>query len=209
MNWSEIPKQTLLKENGEVGDCWRCCVAALVGLPAEEVPHFLKDAVDNPSSCDMDADTQEWLNQRGWYIAEVKQCHFHRWARSGFLPPAVIACGPTARSTKMGQHHAVIMRADELLYDPHPSGAGLTAIIDCHLIFPIREESKQKRGEQAPTELAVLRQQLNELSQILRAVLDGQSAPIAAGVWDTIKWDEFAPYTKGICAGGGVVITSY
>lgn len=147
MNWAEIPKQTLLKENGEIGDCWRCCVAALVELPAEEVPHFLADAIKDSSHHQMDADTQEWLNQQGWYMVEANKYHFHRWARSGFHPPVMIACGPTSRSKKLGEHHAVAMRADELLYDPHPSGEGLTAIIHCYLIFPIREESKPKKKQ--------------------------------------------------------------
>lgn len=141
MNWSEIPKQTLLMERGEVGDCWRCCVAALVGVPAEEVPHFLQDEV-NDRSRSMDADTQEWLNQRGWYIVESSKFLCNRWSTSRFETPAVIACGPSPRSKQMGQHHAVIMQNGKLLYDPHPSGDGLTAIVEVHLIFPIREESK-------------------------------------------------------------------
>ena len=133
-DWSSIPKQTLLREKGEVGDCWRCCIAAIIGMPAEEVPHFLQNEKDDPS-CSMDADTQEWLNQRGWQITEATQFRFHRWGKSKFRVPPIIVCGPTCRSTEMGQHHAVIMSDGKLLYDPHPSEAGLTAITDQHLIF--------------------------------------------------------------------------
>lgn len=135
-DWSAIPKQTLLKENGQIGDCWRCCVAAIVGLPAEQVPHFLENEIKDPSRS-MDADTQEWLNQRGLMMVEASVFRFHRWASSRFRLPAVIAAGPSPRSKKMGEHHAVIMREDKLLYDPHPSGTGLTYVSERYLIFPI------------------------------------------------------------------------
>ena len=133
-DWSKIPKQTLLKENGEIGDCWRCCIAAILDLPAEEVPHFLADEIKDPSRS-MDADTQEWLNRRGWQMVESNKFRFHRWASSLHLLPAIIVAGPTCRSMKMGDHHAVVMREGKLLYDPHPSQMGLTAVVDEYLIF--------------------------------------------------------------------------
>lgn len=140
ISWSEIPKQTLLKENGQTGDCWRCCIAALIGVPAASVPHFLEDQM-NDQSRSMDPDTQEWLNERGWYIVEADQFRFHRWMSSKYGVPAVIACGPSPRSQKMGDHHALIMIGNKVVYDPHPSEAGLTYISERWLVFRIRDES--------------------------------------------------------------------
>lgn len=138
-DWSKIPKQTLLKEDGKIGDCWRCCVAAIIGLPAEQVPHFLEQEIKDPSRA-MDADTQEWLNARGFQMVEAREFRFHRWASSRYQLPAIIAAGPSPRSKKMGDHHAVIMRAEKLLYDPHPSEAGLTYVSERYLIFPIEPD---------------------------------------------------------------------
>lgn len=145
MKWSEIPKQTLLKENGQIGDCWRCCIAAMIGVKAAEVPHFLADEMRDTRRS-MDADTQEWLNERGWYIVEAERFRFHRWSTSDYEVPAVIACGPSPRSQKMGEHHAVIMVGEKVVYDPHPSEAGLTYISERWLVFRIRDESLPGAG---------------------------------------------------------------
>lgn len=132
VSWADIPKQTFLKENGQVGDCWRCCVAAVLGLAAEEVPHFLlaKDA-------NLDPDTQRWLNARGSVLVYATTLYFPRYHGEDWVPLPVIACGPSPRSTRLHQHHAVVMLDDQVVYDPHPSEAGLTAIIDRYLIVPV------------------------------------------------------------------------
>ena len=134
-NWDSIPKQTIFSENGKVGDCWRCCVAAVLGLPSRDVPHFMADSggrYDPFGECR----TQDWLALRGYGIVGVagrRSFVFHR-TRDTPVPP-LISCGPTVRSSRMGQNHAVVTNGDELLYDPHPSNAGLTAIVEQFLIF--------------------------------------------------------------------------
>ena len=63
-NW-ELPSQEHLWSPyipGSVGNCWQCCVAAVLQRPVYEVPHFLKIAIEREG--DMDAITQEWLNEQ-------------------------------------------------------------------------------------------------------------------------------------------------
>lgn len=146
MDWSAIPKQKHLVENGEIGDCWRCCIAAVLGLPAENVPHFLLGE-DGKHNNNCDADTQKWLNERGllmFYASAVggrTAIWFPRWSESKFPLPPIISCGPTDRSQGMGKHHAVVMVGNEVVYDPHPSEAGLTAITEQYLILrPVTPE---------------------------------------------------------------------
>ena len=74
-NWNEIPKQTLFRGEGEIGDCWRCCIAAILSLKAEEVPHFVQMSVDTESS--PDSLTQIWLNARGYYIVMAENFRFY------------------------------------------------------------------------------------------------------------------------------------
>ena len=126
------PKQVHLTENGEIGDCWRCCVAAVLQVPAETVPHFVRDGRS------ADADTQRWLNQRGFVLIEVGKVGFslHGWGRDDVIRLPVIECGPTVRSKKRGAHHAVVAISGELVYDPHPSGAGLLCATEQWLIIP-------------------------------------------------------------------------
>lgn len=134
-NWDQIPKQTLLVENGEIGDCWRCCIAAVLGIPADKVPHF--QANDAASGTVCTADTQKWLNERGMFMIHTsgQALLFSCWSNSGFEPPPIIACGPSPRSKSMVEHHAVVMIGSKQVYDPHPSEDGLTAICEQYLIF--------------------------------------------------------------------------
>ena len=129
----DIPKQEFLVENGQIGDCWACCIAAVLGVPRKTVPHFLQD---DPSGQRMDQDTQRWLNDRGLVLIHVDgaDLEYPRWAGESVPMLPVIAAGPTSRSKRMGQHHAVVMIGRELVYDPHPSGDGLTWITDRYLI---------------------------------------------------------------------------
>jgi len=139
MNWN-YPKQKFLSESGELGDCWRCCIAAMLQLPIDDVPHFLMWAKKNGSS--MHPDTQKWLNERGYCLVQANEFSFPRWAGKGFDGMPVIASGPTSRSKTMREHHAVIMLGDKLLYDPHPSEDGLTAVTQMYLVVPLFPESK-------------------------------------------------------------------
>lgn len=141
-NWNAIPKQTFLVEDGKIGDCWRCCIAAVLGLPAEEVPHFLmKD--DGTHNHNDDADAQRWLNANGYRMVIVtalggrEAIRFPCWNedREKFPAPIVISVGPTVRSKRRGCYHAVVTQGSDMLYDPHPSEAGLTAITEQYLIF--------------------------------------------------------------------------
>ena len=58
-----IDQRTIDKD---IGDCWTCCIAMVMGLPYEEVPHFVKAQVwyglDHFVSC------WNWLGPRGLCI---------------------------------------------------------------------------------------------------------------------------------------------
>lgn len=111
--------QTIYAEPMAVGDCLRAAVASLTDVPYDEVPHFGRwrgwwDAM------------RVWARARGWdfgcwYVVDGSVRHAlpddPDWA--GLM----IGSGPSARS---GLQHAVIVDRDlELVWDPHPSRAGL------------------------------------------------------------------------------------
>jgi hypothetical protein len=136
------PKQTIFvdPDNPKVaGDCWRCCVATVLQLPASEVPHFLQIAIDNGKSNE-DAQTQAWLNVKGLFLLHSSgkgdsgmfypYCDGRHWQD---LPP-IIACGPTTRSKHRGEHHAVVMQEGRTVYDPHPDETGLLYCVDWYAI---------------------------------------------------------------------------
>ena len=138
-DWKNIPKQTVLHEPGSpaVGDCWRCCVAAIICAPAAELPHFVQIARDTQT--DEDRLTQTWLTGNGWTMIHCQPAGFYQPNRVNrdYEGLPYIATGPTERSRGMGKHHAVVMVGNKMVYDPHPSEAGLTAITDIYLIVPV------------------------------------------------------------------------
>lgn len=141
-DFSRCLGQRCFKEKNELGDCWRCCVAAILRLPRNRVPHFLKQSKRSHKH-NMKTLTQEWLNQRGWMLIECSPSFPRRWTEDRIMVPR-IACGPTPRSKQMGEHHAVVMIEDQVVFDPHPSKAGLTAITDQFLVVPIPHYSHMK-----------------------------------------------------------------
>jgi len=136
LKW-DWPKQTLLSEDLQIGDCWRCCIAAVLQVPAEKVPHFLRDGRS------IIADTQRWLNQRGYVIIQSNNgghnsgFWFPSWGVDAVPQHPVIECGPTVRSKKKGAHHAVVTVRGQLVYDPHPWNCGILWTTDAYVIAPL------------------------------------------------------------------------
>lgn len=98
------------KQTKGAKNCMQCAAAYMLGLPLEAVPDFEK------------AGSEAW------------EAFYEFFVRHGFtaemFPPSVeidgdyLASGHTSRGTS----HMVVMRGGQLLHDPHPSNAGLTAV---------------------------------------------------------------------------------
>ena len=115
-------------ESGAIGDCLRATVATLLGLPAEDVPHFVRagiEAGDCPAGCDDDGTDDhdhgyawwdsllDFLMNRGLWVQHLP---------TDDPPPRPhLASGPGPR----GPQHVVAVDADGIVHDPHPSRAGL------------------------------------------------------------------------------------
>ena len=104
-------------DNGVLGDCWRACIATILGLPGSVVPHFVRDHGD------------EWLEAtEDWLVANGHPRLYYfptRFPITDLLRPFVILVGPSPR----GVAHAVVADADtgEMVHDPHPSRDGLVS----------------------------------------------------------------------------------
>lgn len=139
MNWNwNLPKQTIFVVHDNPlatpGDCWRCCIAAVLQIPAADVPHF----VEHNGGLHYESETQSWLAERGCTLVRAKlmRLQFPRIYGQPFLPLPVITCGPTPRSRKLGDQHAVVYFEGQMVYDPHPANCGLTAITEEYLVVP-------------------------------------------------------------------------
>jgi hypothetical protein len=101
---------------GRPGDCLRACVASLLELPANRVPHFAEDD-------DWWGFLAGWCRARG-LAADLVSTDAVTATPAAF-PHHVIATGPSPRGDWA---HCVVVDTTIgglMVHDPHPSAAGL------------------------------------------------------------------------------------
>jgi hypothetical protein len=112
---------------GERGDCLKCCIASLLELDYDDVPHFA-------AMGDMWwIEWTNWLAARGWQLYNA----YHRVADDDPARLTGYTCGywlasVTSRRTRpdgSNISHMILMRDGEVAWDPHPARA------DGHLGF--------------------------------------------------------------------------
>jgi hypothetical protein len=106
--------QTIL--DGERGDCYRACLASILELALEDVPHVCLHA-------DWRERTVAFLRPFGLGLLTVNVFP-EDYPRELFPDAWHVMAGPGQR----GVRHAVVGRRAIMLHDPHPSGAGLLSI---------------------------------------------------------------------------------
>lgn len=117
-------------EGAENGDCFRCCVASLLDVPREYVPHFMSRANED-----------RWFEMLGEFLIPHELIYvrmgseFLSWIPKG-SHPLVIASGPSPRGP---YRHAVVGELSwvgyRTVHDPHPSRAGLAGDPDAFGLF--------------------------------------------------------------------------
>lgn len=104
------------------GNCFQSCIASLLELPIEEVPHFVCEPGNWFSAF------ERWLADRGFWV------HIHE---GNVLPSAwsglVIGNGWSPR----GNRHSVLYNCDQLAHDPHPEGGGLEKVESFYFLVPM------------------------------------------------------------------------
>ncbi len=109
---SEITQTILTGDpEGRQGNCLQAAVASLFDLELDDVPHFVAE----PESA-------RWLDRMCTWAVSRRMFVRYRPTPEGVARG--IAVGPTERGT----HHANVVRDGRLVWDPHPSRAGLTGV---------------------------------------------------------------------------------
>lgn len=104
--------------DGPPGNCLQAAVASFLGLPLEEVPHF----VLHPNW----AHRLRMFAESQGYQLDVVPVRERNLCRG-------IAVGPTVRGT----HHAVVIEDGKQVWDPHPSRLGLTSVEYVFTLTPL------------------------------------------------------------------------
>ena len=124
---------------GERGNCFQVCVATILGLPLDQVPHFYGT---DGSVEEQTAAVQHWLAARGWFRLATTW----EWIRDGYfgapLLPADSLVIVSGKSPRGDWEHAVVGRVENgawtLVHDPHPSKAGIVGEPTCiEVIAPL------------------------------------------------------------------------
>jgi len=108
-------------DNGRYGDCFRTCLACLLNVPPEDVPHFLAEGNDAfwPA-------VTEWLSHHKLSLFHVPfsgddlQGLFRSMQH---LNPDLLYL--LAGKSPRGVNHQVIAQGDRILHDPSTEGGGL------------------------------------------------------------------------------------
>lgn len=97
------------------GDCVRACVASLLGLDADGVPHFVQ-YVEHPAGTDSHL----------WYWALIGFCDAHGW-RVTYSEDEPSGWALADGTSPRGHQHVVVVHDGRLIHDPHPKGDGLAS----------------------------------------------------------------------------------
>lgn len=151
---AEGPRETITQElehdpeTGRPGDCLRASVASLLGLGLAEVPHFVSIEFGRP---DDDPRVHAWWwSLIGWCASlepafDVVPIDTDTWPQPDDPDDPLHGCylltGPSPRGPL---NHTVVARAGVVVWDPHPSRAGLAGP-------PVAAERLVRRLHPAPT----------------------------------------------------------
>jgi hypothetical protein len=116
-------KQTILHSEKENGNCLQACIASLLDMPIDDVPHF----ADHRGSDWFDK-MNEWLIKQGYWVLVISG-----WDNE-FTPHGYcIANGISPR----GVMHSVIAKDGKVYFDPHPSDDGISEIDSYWLLVKV------------------------------------------------------------------------
>lgn len=107
------------------GDCFRACIASLLDMKTNDVPHFVK--IDMRAKISWTCTLDQWLAPQGlWYCdfpADVKT--WCVWTPTS----GMYAIGSGKSPRRSDWDHSVVVKLHRLgmtiVHDPHPSRAGV------------------------------------------------------------------------------------
>lgn len=140
---------TASKENGFVGNCWQTCVACVLDLDPETLP--------DQSKYDWRREMPDGTIERGPAYGSALRAYLRKHHDLAYLelhhpqevypllrvaePGWHFMTGRTIRSDAFGGlRHVVVGRYGKMVWDPHPSRAGLTSEIQWAFLVPFPRE---------------------------------------------------------------------
>lgn len=107
---------------GRWGDCFRCCIASLLDMKAEDVPHFMEEG---------DASADYWYERLSKFLQPLGLAYLEFTVPSldGWRVDWLVANGFSAYHVLSGTSprgpHSVVALNGKMVHDPSPLKAGL------------------------------------------------------------------------------------
>lgn len=117
----------------ERGNCYPACLASMLSLRLEDIPHFYGVATKTPDGLDVTVNDDwpqimAWAHSQGWSVLSWPWRDLNDFMHGSLKGALVIVSGKSPRFASC--EHAVVGRLTgdggwELVHDPHPSRDGL------------------------------------------------------------------------------------
>lgn len=125
---------------GEWGNCWQTCVACLLDIDPETMPSQA-DLCQKRGTDGYYSGPGYWNPLQAFLRDHHALTYFEvqALAMAGLVvkePGLHMTAGPTVRTPSTGLQHVVVARHGEMIWDPHPSRAGLTKVERVGLLLP-------------------------------------------------------------------------
>lgn len=109
----------LIQKQLELKDCWRTCIASILGLPAKEVPHFYEIAGWDTDLAEMMA--KQWLHSKGYNLVTVQfagGASFEDMLQLFSKVTDGLYYIMSGRSKSKSENHAVVCKDAQVVLDP-------------------------------------------------------------------------------------------
>lgn len=105
-----------------IGDCFPCCIASILELPRDDVPHVYEGEgwLDKTGKVGMKR-LQEWLGLHGLYFMEFGVTVEALPSWEPFIDCHYVLSGLSPR----GHRHATVGFGGKIVHDPHPDRSGV------------------------------------------------------------------------------------
>jgi hypothetical protein len=137
----EVTVLELTQSNVDPGNCWQTAVACLLEVPASDLPDQV--AVESAGDRYWNVLAAYLERHHGLMYTEVPEYQF-----SALCPVAHhVLIGPTVRTTEAWPvHHVVVGFQGEVVWDPHPTRAGLLHVEKWGVLTPLTDVLREQRA---------------------------------------------------------------
>lgn len=132
--------------NLDPGNCWQTCVACVLDVEPEELP----DQIVHDAKLEVQEDgTKKWVGPhyntalnaylRTHHGLAYVEVHYPKelWTVLQIRDPGLhLMTGKTVRTPVNNARHVVVGKYGEMIWDPHPSRAGLTEDVNYAFLVP-------------------------------------------------------------------------